>query len=468
MRSTFFGLETARRALAASQRAMDVAGHNIANANAPGYTRQQPVLSATDPYTLPSFVRPDGTGQVGTGVEVMEIRRLQSDLLETQSRQVASELGTWASRDEALSQLGAVVNEPGESGLHSLFDAFWGAWHALSTSPADPALRSGCLGAALTLCDGLRRLAQQVESMQAAADQALEAEVAAVNSQAHRISELNNQIRSVAQLGDSPNDLLDQRDLLLAEVACAADIRVREHADATVTVTIGGFELVQQFGLNELATRADPSTGFREVIWAGHDLPASLSEGRLAGIIDMRDGIYGSFLGDLDQLASGLVAAVNGQHQAGFDANGLPGGELFDSSSLGARDIRLSSAVTADLSAIAASATGEPGDGGNALAIARLEDEALASLGNLSLAGFYQSVVSSLGSRGREAERAMATQELLARQISSHRSAVSGVSLDEEMIRLMEHQHAYNAAARLLTAMDEMLMTLIDRLGAGR
>src|SRR4030042_6475130 len=97
MRPAFFGLGTARRALAASQRAMDVAGHNIANANAPGYTRQQPVLSATAPYTLPSFVRPAGAGQVGTGVAVMEIRRVPTDLLATQSRQGAAEAGTWAS-----------------------------------------------------------------------------------------------------------------------------------------------------------------------------------------------------------------------------------------------------------------------------------------------------------------------------------------------------------------------------------
>src|SRR4030042_852404 len=97
MRSTFFGLETARRALAANQRAMDVAGHNIANANAPGYTRQQPVLSATAPYTLPSFVRPAGAGQVGTGVAVMEIRRLPADLPGTHTREGAAEAGTWAS-----------------------------------------------------------------------------------------------------------------------------------------------------------------------------------------------------------------------------------------------------------------------------------------------------------------------------------------------------------------------------------
>jgi len=467
MRSTFFGLETARRALSASQRALDIAGHNIANANAPGYTRQQAVLAATDPYTLPSYAHLRSAGQVGTGVEVAEVRRIQCALLAAQSRQVASESGTWASRQEALSRLEALLNEPGESGMHSLFDAFWGSWHALSTYPADSALRAGCRSAGSSLCDGLRRLAQQVESMQTSADDSLAAEVVAVNSLARRLDELNRQIRSVVQIGDNPNDLLDQRDVLLAELSAATDIHVHEHADATVTVTVGGFELVQQFGCNQLEAAVDPATGFRKLTWAGFDLPVVLSDGRLAGLSEMRDVIYGGFLSDLDRLASGLVAAVNEAHQLGFDANGLPGAEFFDPSLTGAKDIRLGAGVLADLDAIAASASGDPGDGANAMAIARLEEQVIAGLG-MTLSDFYRGVVSSLGVESREADRALNTQELLARQISNQRAAESGVSLDEEMVRLMEHQHAYTAAARLLNVMDEMLVTLIERLGAGR
>lgn len=468
MRATFFGFETARRALAASQTAMDIAGHNIANANAPGYTRQQAMLKATDPYAQPSLISPVTAGQIGTGVEVGEVRRLQSALLAAQLRQVSSETGTWASRREALSRLEALLNEPGDSGLHSLFDAFWGSWHALSTSPADAALRSDCRAAGLSLCDGVRRLAQQVEEMQVAADAAVDAEVTAVNSLARRLDEVNAQIRKVVQTGGSPNDLLDARDRLLSELSSAVGVQVREHSDLTVTVTVGGFELVQQFGFNELSSQVNPGTGFHEVTWAEFDLPVVTASGRMSGLLEMRDLIYGGFLGDLDQLATGLVAAVNDLHQAGYDAEGLPAGEFFDPDVTRAREIRLSGAVLADLGAIAASATGEPGDGANALAIARLEGQAVSSLGGLSLNDFYRATVSAIGVESREAGRALETQELLARQIGNQRAAESGVSLDEEMMRLMEHQHAYNAAARLLSVMDEMLTTLIERMGAGR
>lgn len=468
MRATFFGFETARRALAASQRATDIAAHNIANANAPGYTRQQAVLKATDPYARPSFISPAYVGQIGTGVEVGEVRRLQSALLAAQARQVAAETGTWASRQEALSRLEAMLNEPGDSGLHSLFDAFWGSWHALSTYPADAALRSDCRSAGLSLCDGLRRLALQVEEMRVSADAALAAEVTAVNSLARRLDELNGQIRKVVQTGGRPNDLLDARDLLLGELSSAVGIQVREHSDLTVTVTVGGFELVQQFGFHEMKAQANPSIGYHEVTWAEFDLPVVAACGKLCGLLEMRDRVYGGFAAELDRLTLGLVAAVNAVHAAGFDAQGLPAAEFFDPGTSGALDIRLAAEVLADVSAIAASATGEPGDGANALAIARLEQEAIAGLGGMSLSDFYRGVVSSLGVETREAGRALATQDLLARQIANQRAAESGVSLDEEMVRLMEHQHAYNAAARLLTVIDEMIATLIERTGAGR
>lgn len=468
MRTTFSGLELARRALASSQRALDVAGHNIANANAAGYTRQRVTLSATDAYAVAGLTRNVQAGQVGTGVWVTEIKRLQSLLLTGQTRSLASEAAAAACRQEGLARLQAVLNEPGESGLHSLLDGFWGSWQALSTDPADLALRAGCRSAAVSLCEGFRRTATLVQSMRDGADEAVVAEIKLINTYAREVFMLNDSIRRATQVGDNPNDLMDRRDVLLAELAQSVDIRVLEHDDRSVTVTIGGFELVQQFGVQELAVQRDPVSGLAGVVWAGHGLPVRAAGGRLAGLLELRDQIYGRFTEDLDAMAASLAARVNELHRANFTLDGAAGGDFFSPAAAGALNLALASPVMGNLRNIAASAGGEPGDGAGALAIARVRLDALAGLGGYAIDGFYRGLVADVGVQALETDRQAETLGLLRRQVAAQLDREAGVSIDEELIDLMKHQHAYNAAARVLAAMDEMLATLVHRLGAGR
>ena len=468
MRTTFFGYELARRSIAASQRSLDVTGHNIANANAPGYSRQRAILTATAPYTVPNVVRLAQAGQVGTGVVVTDIRRMQSSFLEAQARIINSDTGTWSRRQEAVSRLEALTNEPGESGLHALFNRFWESWHALSTDPASVSLRQGARQSAASLADGLNRMARQVTDLQGNADENLRSDVHAINSIAAQVSELNAAIRLARNVGDSPNDLMDQRDLALRELSEIANVTTREYGDGSIAVSIGGYDLVQQFGVNTLGIVNQPGNGYARVVWELTGVDLDVRAGSLAGSIEMRDVIYADFADELDLIADTVVAEVNALHNAGFDLGGAPGGDFFDPSVSGARGIKLSAAIAADANLIAASTDGLPGNGDNATAIAQIRDRALAGLGGHRLTDYYRGVISGLAVSGQEAERVLITQDLLGRQIDNQQAQESGVSLDEEMVELMKHQQVYTAAARLLSVMDEMIVTIIERMGAGR
>jgi flagellar hook-associated protein 1 FlgK len=461
-------LELARSALAASQRALDVAGHNIANANSVGYTRQRVTLTAMDPYTIAGFSRPIQAGQVGTGVWVTEIKRLQNLLLSSQTRSLASEAAMAECRQEGLARLQAVLNEPGQSGLHSVLDTFWGSWQALSTDPADLAVRAGVRSAATSLSDGLRRTATLVGAMRDGADEAIAAEVKLINSYARELSLVNDSIRRATQVGDNPNDLMDRRDMLLADLARSVEIRTVHHDDGAVSVTVGGFELVQQFNVQELAIQRDPATGLGSAVWAGYNLPVQAAGGRLAGLFEMRDGVYGQFLTDLDSIAVSVAGRVNELHRAAYTLEGAGGGDFFATPVAGALGLTLAAPVMADLRNIAASGGGAAGDGSGALAISRVRTDALAGLGGSSVDGFYRGLVADIGVRAMETDRQLATLDVLSRQVSTQLDRETGVSIDEELIDLMKHQHAYNAAARVLAAMDEMLVTLLQRFGAGR
>ena len=142
MRSTFAGIETAYRALQANQLALDITGHNIANANTEGYSRQVATFSATAPYTNPAFNRSATAGQIGTGVEVAYITRMRDMFVDLQIRQENHALGRWTARYENLHQLELIYNEPSETGIADALDQFWTALQDLANRAENTSVRA--------------------------------------------------------------------------------------------------------------------------------------------------------------------------------------------------------------------------------------------------------------------------------------------------------------------------------------
>jgi len=451
-------LHIAKSALELQQYGIQVTGHNIANANTEGYTRQRVVSEARAPLETPY-------GMLGTGVQVAEIERTRESFLDEQVRTASGDLGKWAQAERALSEVEGVFAEPSEGGLNSLLREFWDSWRALGDNPEDYAARQVVLGKAETLVDAFHRLDRQLREVQYNMNFLVDSKVEEINRIAGRIAELNVQILYIESKGSQANDDRDRRDLLLDELSKLVDVQVVEGSDGMVNVFLDGRPLVEGKEVSELDTLpvAEEGHPVEKVIWKQGAREVRISGGELGGILEVRDDKINTYLERLDRLARTLAEEVNSIHRNGYTLNGASDVDFFDSDVQGAADIELSDAVKDNPSNVAASGDGHPGDGSNALAIADLEYEQ--AIEHFTLDGYYRSLISQVGQDLQEAQFMRDNYELLLKRFENERESAIGVSLDEEMVKLIQYQHAYTAAARLTTVVDQMIRTVLDMVG---
>lgn len=449
--STFMGLQTALRGILAQQRALDTTSHNIANANTVGYTRQEAVLVATPGYTEPGLARPPQAGTIGTGVDVSEYRRMRDVFIDIQLRAQMTLRGMYDAKSDGLEQVELAFAEPSDSGLSKLLGRYWAAWQDVANAPESLATRQALAQLADTLADGFRNLSSQLTTIQAQASQDMSLTFDEVTSIGARIAALNQSIQAARVAGDQPNDLYDQRDILIDRLWELGNVTVTDQANGVVDVSFGGATLVDDFTASTLSTLADTP---------------SLTSGKLQGLVDLDTAVTG-YLTTLDSIAAQLIAQTNAQHAAGYDLGGNAGGAFFTGT--GASDIAVDSSILSTPALIAAAdswaGAGEPGNAGNALAIAGLRTTTIAALGGATIDTAYSQLVTTVGSDARESFRQLENTEVLSDALTNRRDSVSGVSLDEEMTNLIRFQRAFQASARALSAMDEMIDVLVNRMG---
>ena len=225
MTSTFHSLETARRALAAQQSALMTTGHNIANANTPGYTRQRVNLETTSPYPGSGINRPQIPGQIGTGVQVGNVQRIRDSFVDTQYRTESSKLGYWEAKAGLLSQVENIMNEPSQTGLANTMDQFWSSLQDLATQPQDNATRAVVRQKGIALADTFNYIYSSLQAVQQNYRNQLDVSEQSVNSIIRQINQVNKQIGSVEPHGLTPNDLYDERDRLVDELSSMVNIK---------------------------------------------------------------------------------------------------------------------------------------------------------------------------------------------------------------------------------------------------
>ncbi|KTE92026.1 flagellar biosynthesis protein FlgK [Desulfitobacterium hafniense] len=364
MRSTFAGLELARRALESQQIALDTTGHNISNANTTGYTRQVVNLQATLPDSIP------GMGHylsVGTGVTVQSIERARDIFIDRQFRWENSKHEYWAARENTLAKIEGLLNEPSDNSLSNDLSQFWNAWSDLSKNPENLGARSVVLERAATLVDTFHHIDQQITELQKSLDSSVRVQIGQINMYAKQIQELNLQIKKVQVSGDNPNDLLDKRDALVDELSKLVNVRVVESRDPTFTdrevnvfkLYIGNDKTANQilvddtksYQLETPAAAGADGEPFAEVKWgAGHPLAGAsvdLGEGSgelQASILLRGSGFdYDTANGDTkanahlaylreqyNELARGIAEAVNAIHRTGINKDNNSGLDFFD------------------------------------------------------------------------------------------------------------------------------------------
>jgi flagellar hook-associated protein 1 FlgK len=436
----FSGLQTALRGVQAQQAALNVISHNIANVETPGYSRQEAVFGASPSLRI-NGTKQDGTGaQLGTGVDVISYRRLRDDFLDLQFR---AQNMTAGQSDVTAKRLGVVQSglaSGSTSDLGTLLDKFWTAWDTLAANPASSDAKAGVVGAAQTLAQRFATLDGDLATagtQAAAAVTDLLSDGGPIKPIATELAELNQQINLAKISGVAPNDLLDRRDLLLDQLSQYGQVSVSPDPtlDASgkpaypgmIQVSFGGAAtpLVSQ------TTATMPTT-------------ATLSAtpgGQLGGLQDVAAKVDG-YRATLSTMASSLISAVN-------TASSTP---VF--SGTGAGDI----AVVATSATISAGAAGGgASDNSVALAIRALRGGAVDTA--------YSGLVGQIGTDVRTATSANTTANSVLTSITSQRQSVSGVSMDEEMANMIRFQRGYQAAARALTTMDDLLNTLINSTG---
>lgn len=457
MPSTFMALETARRGLAAGLTGMEVSGHNVANANTPGYTRQRVVLSASEPYTEPCLGRLEEALQLGTGVTVEQVQRVRDSFLDGQIRTELHSLGNWETQRDALSEIETVFMEPSENGLNNLISKFWADWQELSRNAENSPIRSVLVQDSITLANAMNHIYSLFETIKTDQQELANIYINDINSKARQIAALNEQIVNIKAAGDQPNDLMDKRDLLLDELARLVNYTATENEDGSVDVSVGSISLVAGSNYSDIPA-IDWSAGPDPWSAGPYD---QVTGGNLKGIKDILSKLQ-AYEDDLDALAAGLIGAVNGLHASGYDLYGSTGVEFFTGT--GAADIAVNSDIVDDLGKIAAAGiSGAPGDGANALAIAQLQNSNIAGLGGTTIGGYYKNMIARLGVETQESVRMVENQQALVDQLSNRKESISGVSMDEEMTNIIQYQYAYMGAARVISALDSMLDTLINR-----
>ena len=463
---SFRALETAYRGLISQQRAVDTSNHNVANANTPGFSRQRVLFTPTAPYTVPAFNRSALAGQVGTGATVAAITRVREYVFDFQLRVQSEALGDASTRVTTYTQLEGIFNEPGENGLGALLDRFWRTWQAVTNQPEDLAARASLVQESTTLAANLNRIRQQLGQLREDLIQKLTLQTGEVNSIAERVAALNAQITAAIATGQNPNDLVDQRDLLLDQLAQFTGVTARTLPNGAVNLYLGGYPLVDQD--QSFALKVVISGGTASIAWQASGSAAAIQRGSLTALLDLHNTVVPGLLAQVESIRDALANKVNALHQTGYGLTDTlpppPGRDFFEI--LPSGDLRVNPALVSDPALIAASsAPGAPGNNDVARQIADLRYALVMNSNTATVNDFYNALIAKLGGDSRQAQVAKENQETLVQAIDRQRQEISAVSIDEEMANLVKFQHAYQAAARAITAVDEMLDRIINGMG---
>jgi flagellar hook-associated protein 1 FlgK len=452
--SDFNGIRVALSSLYAQRRALDVVGQNIANVNTEGYSRQRVEMEALQsPASAAVFSRFDGAGM---GVKTSGITRMRDAFMDLRGYQEhAVDAGLRRSQN-TLSRIELAFGEPSDTGLAAVTADFLAAWDDVGNRPDDLATRAQLVEQAMTLTAGFAQLDSALTGMRDSAISELSAVVSSVNANAKRVADLNAGILAANQSGFPANELMDQRDRILGELAEQVGVTVRTGEDGTVDVFVGGTALVRSSTSQDLEVEVGSTTV--GVKWADHDYSVSLG-GDAGGLLTAVNETIPYYRAGLDAVAQRIHDDVNAVHSSGYAADGTTTGTAFFVMSQPGpppTGLAVNPAIVANPRLVAAAgAPGSPRDGSLAQRIAALgggRDD-------------YEELVVGLGIEAQAVNRRVDVQSSIVNHVDDAREAAAGVNIDEEMTSMIGYQRAYEAAARYLTAVDETLNTLINSTG---
>jgi len=480
--STFSGLNTARTALWAQQRGLDVSGQNIANVNTAGYSRQRAELQSVGGNVVPAqYALSSGLGQ---GVSADTVTRIRDAFLEGRAQTEHAATASLTVADTTMSQIEDAFREPGATGLQQQLDDMWSGWSDVANHPTEPGGRSEVLQRSATLAAGLNTTSATLDQQWEHDLDSMGTLVADVNASITAIANYNQAISRAASAGTPSNELADKRDALVLSLADQVGATSSQNDDGTVQVRIGGATVVNGSSTLALALAggndpADATTDPPRLVTAPGGTPVRAG-GTADGLLTAMATTIPAYKTKLDGIASQLAGQLNTLHQQGYDLDGAPGKPVFDGGA-GSTSTDAAGTISVDLSKVTAATIRLALTDVRQLAAAKLSpvatggtvsgDHQMADaiqqlrLGTTGADAGYREMIVGLGVEAASATGRLTAQSVISGQVDSSRESVSGVSLDEEMTDMLAFQHGYQAAGRLVTAIDEMLDQLINHTG---
>ena len=453
-------LNSGRTSLQTNQKAIEITGLNIANVNTEGYSRQTPYLT---PYPALNF----GDFFIGTGVQVGSVQRSHDVFLDGQIKDKSSEVGLESSMTSPLAELERTIGI-GDGSLSDEFDQFFDSWRQLSTNPGGEVERQAVLQRGELISNSFVNVYNETQQNVKNINNTIVSKIDGVNLRLDEIAQLNNRISAIEMSGQEANSDRDRRDLLLKDLSESIGARSFETSNGTVSVQLSnGMPLVEGNKATHIVSVYSGTDVNLELDFGTTNIPLDRTAlgGEFRGLYEMRDVTIPDVINRLDQLAYTFATEVNTQHQAGTDLDGNPGVDFFvqpaavtDASSSMAMNLT----ATRQIAAGNTPPPGAPGDNRNALAILDLEQDQLAGLGgNDTLVSYYGKIAATVGVEAARNRQASQGHEDSLIQLQNMRDGIDGVSLEDEMINLMQYQRGFEASAKFLATVDEMMGTLL-------
>jgi len=458
----FYGLNIANNTLKAQTSVLNLTAHNIANANTPGYSRQQVQLASID-SGLGQGQALIGNVNVGGGVLARDVFRSRFALYDEIYREENQNLNYNIKIEEFMNQVEILFDEPSDRGLGGIMTDFFNGWLDVANSPQNMAARQSLYSVATEMTERLHRIYNSIVNMREDIDVEVSSMPDDINEISAEIANLNDSIRIVESQGVRANDLRDKRDLLIDNLSEYANVRSVEQSDGTVTVLVGSIVVVEHDSYVTLSTSTEVSdqSGLKKTKIVTPDGTEFIpKEGKMGALLNIRDTVLVNILGDLNTFTENIVNTINFDHAIGYGLDGGTGYDFFDPDFTKAYNIKVSEDVR-DVSHIAVSADSSKGDNTNALAIFELRDQRVID-NRYSIKEYYNSMIAELGVLAKEAKSARMNEELLVSQIDNARESVKGVNIDEELVHMIETQRIYQSAARVITVVDSLIEEIVN------
>lgn len=463
-------LNVGNQSLGNSRLGIEVTGHNIANSQTPGFSRQRAEITSNNPIEYGNLV-------LGQGADVSKISRAHDRYLEHALRQETQTHGRAQAFEHNMTRLEGFFNPDLTSTVRMRMDSFGSALRDFASMPEEPAMRINLLESANTLTTTLNVTHDNVSQLQRDISEELAVDAGVASQKLKEIAQLNKEILAQQGKGSTaPNDLEDRRDLAMKELSVLMDVQTYQDDRGLIAVRgPGSFLLVDGIYAAEVKMIRESAAEQPKIVFTDfaktkvNDVTDRFSKGKMAGLLEVRDQYAQRVRNNLNEFALKFAQSFNEVHGQGFGRgefsqyNGRAFFEGIDPHLEAAQHISVSKLIQQDTNAISAAMSADtPGDNVIANELIKSFNKPLFEKNTSTATSFYDNFVAKLGTVSMSAKSDLKAAQIVKANVESQKEQMSGVSLDEEAANMLKYQHLFTASSKIISTADELFKTVMD------